>query len=556
MDTRTLIKWFDQHWNTVRQVAAPLLIILLVAVYTFVYMTGGIKYVYSHSMYIPILLSGIVYGAPGGILFGLLGGVVLGPYMPIDVTTGEEQETINWLYRMGFFTLIGLFSGVSSDIAKSHMKYISWNSSHDSLTKLPNRKALLGMLTEILNKKNKPEAFALAILSIENAMELKSAFGFDVIVESILQLAKRCETGKGDRYIFHIDTTQIAILLINGDIVIEKQLKELVLLSREPVNFNDIPIHIDVCIGYESRNKDDKLPETHIQRVHEALAAASIVSQELLPYSPEIKIANEENLSILGGLKRALENGEISLHYQPKIHIATGELHGAEALMRWTHPVMGDIPPAMFIPRAEQSTLIHMVTDFALNQAIQQIIEWKKNGINMQVAVNISPKNMINPGFADSILYLLDYYGLKAEMLELEVTESAFMFNIDHVINELVQLAEAKISISIDDFGTGFSSLQYLHRLPTSIIKIDQSFVKRLPNDIGAVHIVESSISLAHKMGIQALAEGVETKEVFDFVGNIGCDLVQGYMVSRPLPAEMFTQWHQQYDGALWLRPQ
>jgi EAL domain-containing protein (putative c-di-GMP-specific phosphodiesterase class I) len=220
-----------------------------------------------------------------------------------------------------------------------------------------------------------------------------------------------------------------------------------------------------------------------------------------------------------------------------------------EALMRWNHPERGNIPPGIFIPRAEQSTLINLITEFALEQAMKQIVKWRQHDIHLPIAVNISPRNLLQPGFSDLILQLLQRYDVSGHMLELEVTEGALMTDIARTISELSRLANAKITISIDDFGTGYSSLQYLHQLPISLIKIDQSFVRRLPDDKGAVHIVEAAVTLAHKMGMKTIAEGVEEQSAYKLLADLGCDIAQGFMISRPLPAAEFEKWLAQYKG-------
>ena len=549
MNKEMLFEGLGRHWQTMRMLTAPMLAILIVGVYILVYMTGGIKYVYSHSMYIPIVLSGIVYGMRGGIIVGVLAGIVLGPFMPIVVATGEPQETINWLYRTGFFTLIGFLSGFASDSARSYMGHLKWLSVHDISTKLPNRSALLDRLSSFSGKKESSDLFILVAVSIENAMELKSAFGFAVIDEAIRQLASRFKNNQVGRHVYHTDTSQIAILLTRGTGDVEKVLNELVEVSQEPVMYNEIPIHIDMRMGNVTFNQVNEAPEVYLQRAEAALTVAYEKAQERISYNPSIRTITEENLSILGELKRAITERQLALHYQPKVAIATGKIHGAEALIRWNHPVRGEIPPNVFIPRAEQSTLIELIAEFALDEAIGQMVKWQQTGIDLSIAVNISPQNLIHPGFTDLVLRLLDRHGLSGDKLELEVTERALMLDMEHATGELSRLAGAKLVISIDDFGTGYSSLQYMHRLPISLIKIDQSFVRRLPNDKGASYIVDAAVTLAHKMGMHALAEGVENQEVYDFLGNIGCDLAQGFMISKPLATKDFEQWYAQHNS-------
>jgi EAL domain-containing protein (putative c-di-GMP-specific phosphodiesterase class I) len=329
----------------------------------------------------------------------------------------------------------------------------------------------------------------------------------------------------------------------------EHLLNEIIEATREPVCYNKIAIHVDTRMGVNTFSQMIKNPEKYLQEAESALTVARQKAQDKVIYHPKLLTVTEENLSILGELKDAILKKHLSLHYQPKIHLPTGQVRGVEALMRWQHPERGNIPPGAFIPRAEQSTLIQMVTEFALEQAIEQIVQWQENHIDIPVAVNISTRNLLHPGFAGFVFQLLDRYGVNGESLELEVTEGALMMDMERTIIELVKLAGLKIIISIDDFGTGYSSLQYLHQLPVSLIKIDQSFVRRLPDDKGAVAIIKAAVMLAQNMGIKVIAEGVETREIYDYLAGIGCDMVQGYFVSRPLPPKDFEKWHAQCKG-------
>ncbi len=549
MEAPKVFDWIGRHKKTIQTYIIPGLVILAGLVYLLVYATGGIKYVYSHSMYIPILLAGFIFGIKGGILMGLFGGFVLGPFMPINVLTGEMQQTANWLYRTGFFTLIGAFSGAVSDGVAYYMRHLKWLSNHNDATQLPNRSALFEALRALRENRKRQSSIYLVLVSIENKLELKSAFGFNVIDETVKQLAERLKQVTSKYDIFHTDTAQLAVILEGDESDNLQTLEQLVLAVQEPVLFNEIPIHLEARMGYVTLNKIKKDPHVYLQRAEAALALAQERDQDVTAFSPEIVSKTEENLVILGELKKALSDGQISLHYQPKINLNNGDICSAEALMRWNHPERGMIPPGLFIPRAEQSTLIQTVTEFALEEALSQIKRWKKQGIEIPIAVNISTRNLLHPNFTELVLSLLEKHQLTGDCLELEVTEGSLMVDMERSIDELVRLAGARLTISIDDFGTGYSSLQYLHRLPASLIKIDQSFIRRLPNDKGAAHILDAAVTLAKKMGIETIAEGVESREVYDYLRNIGCNMVQGYYVSKPLPTKQFTDWYTQRHG-------
>lgn len=545
-----LFEWTDRHQRPIHLYAAPILLLLMLAVYSLVYMTGGIKFVYSHSMYILILLSGFILGIRGGILFGLIAGAVLGPLMPIDVVTGEMQNTFNWLYRMGMFTLIGFLSGAASDGARFYQEKLKWLYQHNISTRLRNRSALLNRIKHLasLNKLSS-DIYLLVVISCENEKELKSAFGFAIVEEAIQQLSKRyanCQIGAD---IYHTDTAQLALLIEVSNGQLEKTLQVLTDTSREPILFNQVHIHIDTRMGYVTFSLAIETAETYLHMAEAALSVAHETTRDAVAFSSSMMRATEDNLSLLGELKDAIKSHQLYFHYQPKIDIQTGAVYGVEALMRWNHPTRGNIPPYEFIPRAEQSTLIDLITEFALEEAISQVAVWKEMGINISVSVNISTHNLLQTDFTDSIVNLLSKYKLSGDMLELEITEGALMMDVERTIDELKRLADHNVVISIDDFGTGYSSLQYLHQLPISLIKIDQSFVRRLPYDKGATYILDAAVMLAHNLGIKAIAEGVENKEVYEFLSHIGCDMAQGYLISCPMPAQDFEKWYLNCNG-------
>ncbi len=232
------------------------------------------------------------------------------------------------------------------------------------------------------------------------------------------------------------------------------------------------------------------------------------------------------------------------LHYQPKVSVDTGRLLGVESLIRWNHPTKGFMPPADFIPRAEQSSLIDLITDFVLEKSISQAKEWHEQGIQISMAVNISTRNLLQPDFVDKVLNLVNRYDLEPHYLELELTESSLLVDMTEAIIKLKRLSDSGISISIDDFGTGYSSLQYLHLLPVSYIKIDQSFALKIPQDTNATSIVDATIMLAQKQGLRTIAEGVESREIFSYLKSIRCDYAQGFWISKPLPAADIPLWY------------
>ena len=242
-------------------------------------------------------------------------------------------------------------------------------------------------------------------------------------------------------------------------------------------------------------------------------------------------------LSLAGGLRQAIQNGEIVLYFQPKAELATGNVIGVEALARWEHPRLGLVGPTEFVPIAEQTGLITPLTSYVLDAALGQVRKWMDEGQELTVAVNLSARSFLDAQLAVEIPRLLEKWGVDARLLELEITESMLMLDPGRGQATLERLSRIGLTLSVDDFGTGYSSLANLKRLPVDVIKIDKSFVMDMAIDASDAAIVRSTIDLAHNLGLRVVAEGVESHQAWTRLNELGCDLAQGFYVSRPLPA-------------------
>lgn len=266
------------------------------------------------------------------------------------------------------------------------------------------------------------------------------------------------------------------------------------------------------------------------------------------PYLAERDRSSRRRLHLASDLDAAIEVGAITLHYQPKVHTATGEIIGFEALAGWQHPLHGRVGPDEFILLAEQTGAIHRLTEQALDSAIGQVAAWNRLGRRVSVAVNLSPKGLPDVRLADRILATLERHGVPPRQLVVELTESATIGDQFQTERSLKALAAAGVKISIDDFGTGHSSLARLRRLPVHELKIDKSFIMELADQQGDEAIVAGIIDLARHMGLRVVAEGVETAEIRDKLAALGADHLQGYLISPPMDPETATTWLQRHQ--------
>jgi len=258
-------------------------------------------------------------------------------------------------------------------------------------------------------------------------------------------------------------------------------------------------------------------------------------------YSPAADAHNHARFTLGAELRQAIRDDALLLHYQPQAALATGRITDVEALARWPHPTRGLIPPDEFIPLAEQTGAIAPLTWWALETALRQARAWRRSGRLLGVAVNLSAANLRDPRLTGKILTLLRRYATPPSILRIELTESAIMGDPEHAIDVLARLTGCGVRLSVDDFGTGYSSLAYLKRLPIDELKIDRSFVCDMIGDPTDAAIVASTIDLGHSLGLRVVAEGVEDEETWRRLAELGCDLAQGYYLSRPLPAAELT---------------
>jgi len=257
-------------------------------------------------------------------------------------------------------------------------------------------------------------------------------------------------------------------------------------------------------------------------------------------YRLDMNEGMQQRMQIESGLRHALGHGELVLHYQPKFEIGSARLVGAEALVRWMHPQRGMVPPGDFIPLAETTGLIVQVGEWVLDQACAQAAVWQRAGLRpFRLAVNVSAREF-TASLPGRVAETLKRYRIDASWLELEITESTLMHDIDHVIAIMDHISALGVALSLDDFGTGYSSLSYLKRFPIDTLKIDRSFTTGIPLDVSDCAIASTIISMGRKLGHRVIAEGVETLEQLDFLRQAGCDEVQGYLYGKPLPAHEF----------------
>jgi EAL domain-containing protein (putative c-di-GMP-specific phosphodiesterase class I) len=303
-------------------------------------------------------------------------------------------------------------------------------------------------------------------------------------------------------------------------------------------------IHTSPSVGIAFYPKDATSVETLLANADAAMYFAKQRGRNNFQcFMPGMNAATEEKVRLEGDLRIALEQKQFELHYQPKVNTSTGVMHGAEALLRWQHPVRGEIPPAEFIPIAEECGLIGAIGAWVVREACRQARVWQLQGLpSLRVAVNLSPSQFRQSNIVSMIRSALDDAGLEARFLEVELTESAVMIDPEESIAILEKLSTMGVLVSVDDFGTGYSSMSYLRRFPIDKLKIDRGFISEVMSRQEDASIVRAIVSLAHSLKLKVVAEGVESVEQLEFLKSLGCDQYQGYHFSPALPAIQFAE--------------
>ncbi len=415
---------------------------------------------------------------------------------------------------------------------------------HDPLTQLPNRTLLLEQMTRAIGgDPDHPQPAALVILDLDQFKEINNTLGHhhgDVLLQ---QLATRlCGLIRQSDTLARLAADEFAVLLsdtgLDGALHVGDKIRAAL---AAPFDVEALSITVEASIGIAVCPDHAGTPDALLQRANVAMSAAKETRSGLTVYSTEHDHYNPWRLALMGELRFAVEHDELTLFFQPKIHVPTRRVIGVEALVRWKHPHRGMIPPDEFIPLAEQSGLIRPLTRRVLVAARAQEARLREAGYRLTVAVNVSARTLQDASLADFIATLLDPG--QPSWLELEITESAIMADPERALGVLRRLHDMRIPLAIDDFGTGYSSLGYLKKLPVDAIKIDKSFVQNLAADDNDAAIVRSTIEMGHYLGLAVVAEGVETAETWDQLTRLGCDEAQGYYICRPISDRDLDQW-------------
>ena len=444
-----------------------------------------------------------------------------------------------------------LLSELAGDVAfaidhigkQERLNYLAY---YDVLTGLANRSLLLERVAQSMRSAVRGgDKLALFLIDLERFKNINASLGRPA-GDALLRLVAEWLTSKvGDANLLaRVGADLFAMVLpqVKQDGEVARALEQLMVAFLEhPFQLNDAVLHISAKVGIALFPYDGTDSDTLFKNAESALNKAKTSGERYLFYTQKMTDMVAGKLTLENQLRQALDKGEFVLHYQPKVNLASGKMTSAEALIRWNDPRTGLVPPARFIPILEETGLIQEVGRWALRQAIEDALRWRSAGLAaLRIAVNVSPLQLRHRGFIDEVRQAISIDAHAAAGLELEITESLLMENVQHSITSLQAIRDMGVTLAIDDFGTGFSSLSYLSKFPVDTLKIDRSFVIEMTDAPESLALVSTIISLAHALKLKVVAEGVETEEQSRLLRVLNCDEMQGFLFSKPVPSDIF----------------
>jgi diguanylate cyclase (GGDEF)-like protein len=441
--------------------------------------------------------------------------------------------------------LLLLWAGLFRIVARASRR-LRHQAKHDTLTGLSNRAELHEHGARALATAARDDSLAaLMLIDLDRFKEVNDTMGHEQGDRLLVDVAVRLrQLLRGDDILARIGGDEFAVLAnVPHRGAVGEVATRLHRALALPFDVGGVAIELGASIGIALQPDHGEDVSTLLRHADVAMYEAKRAGSHIETYSTERDPYSAERLKLLGELRHALDNDELVLHFQPKVALSSGRVIGAEALVRWQHPERGLLGPHEFLGLAERTGLIGDITRWVLDAAVRQCAAWRRSGLELPVAVNLAGANIVDTTLPESVAHILQRWEVPGRLLECEVSEDTVMGDPRRAGDVLERLRELGVRLSLDDFGTGHSSLSYLKRLPLDEVKIDRSFVIGMADDPSDAAIVRSTIDLARHLGLEVVAEGVETTEVLDVLAALQCDVAQGFLLSRPLPAAEFDGW-------------
>jgi diguanylate cyclase (GGDEF)-like protein len=493
-------------------------------------------------VYVPLQFAG--QSAPSGAY------EIYRPYAPIAATIDHDTRRIYLVLIIGLTVLWVLLFRIMVGASRTMRRQVDKNrhqALHDALTELPNRTFFRDHAHDAMAAARRTGTqVAIIMIDLDRFKEVNDTLGHHVGDRLLTEIGSRLrDVVPPSGTVARLGGDEFAVLLANRPDRAEAAalVLEIADALREPFPVDGLNLEVEASAGIVMFPDDGDDVDLLLQRADVAMYLAKEARTPLEFYDPGRDRYSADRLVLLGDLRRSIADNDLVLHYQPLIDLESGAVQSVEALVRWNHPERGLLGPDQFVPLAEQTGLIWPLTQWVLAEALAQLALWRDRLEVPRVSVNLSARSLTHPDLLTEIRDSLELFDLPAQMLELEITESTVMADPDRAQEVLHGLRGLGIELAIDDFGTGHSSLTYLQRLPVDWLKIDKSFVRDMATDVNDAAIVRTSVELGHSLGLRVVAEGIETRQAQDQLTRVGCDVGQGFHISRPVSAERFEAW-------------
>jgi diguanylate cyclase len=475
---------------------------------------------------------------------------VLEVYLPYAPINADVSAGLSGLYRdlaLGLGALYLALFAISISVTRRLRRQLRVNTylaEHDALTDLPNRIVFhKRAATAVAAAQRKEVPVVVAIVDLDRFKEINDTLGHRNGDALLAELATRlADELRPDDTVARLGGDEFGLVLRDCTDPAGALWRLRAAVARE-VHVNGLALSVDASIGYAMVREDGVEVDELLQRAEVAMYAAKARHAGVLRYDLSQDLYDAANLTLAGELHNAIDAGELVLHYQPKARLSDRRVDAVEALVRWQHPTLGLLAPDRFIPLAEQSDLIDRLTEWVVHRALSDVCDLQVVSGLVSVAVNVSARNLGRPGLVELIRTELANSGLPAELLVVEMTETALLADPSGANQVLSELRVLGVKVSLDDFGSGQTSLGYVATMPIDELKIDRSFISELATSRADAAIVQSVVDLGHNLGLQVVAEGIETEEVWAATVATGCDLAQGYLLARPMPIAEVATW-------------
>ena len=472
-----------------------------------------------------------------------------GRTLPVEISFGRAGLSDETLY-----------TAIIRDISerREQQRELEYRATHDALTLLPNRAALDTRLASLLAQANPSRPLALLMLDLSRFKDVNDTLGHSVGDSVLREVAQRFVATVGERgFVARIGGDEFVVVVPGvTDGAATVQLAEALAQSlRIPIDLGGVSIDVGVNTGIAICPQDAADGPTLLRHADVAMYLAKRRGVAYERYDAAHDGHSVRKLTMVSELRSAIACGGLQLHYQPQVDLQRGTAHAVEGLLRWEHPTLGKVNPAEFVSIAESTDLIRPLTEFTLREALAQAARWRRDGLELRVAVNLSARMLHDPDLARRLANLLAASSVPPASLEVEITESAVMLDPVRALRIVRDINDLGVLVAIDDYGTGFSALSYLRDLPAHLLKLDKSFVEGMRTRRGDRVIVESTVRMAHALDLYVVAEGVESEPDAVLLAQLGCDFAQGYHYSRPLPADACAEWITSLNATLTQTP-